>query len=358
MDKTLIEQGNACYTKKDYKSAITFFSQAIEVSPTAANYGHRAVAYMAGKDYLTALEDNNISVEADPKYVKGYLRAAQCYCAVSDYASAIDAYEVVLKMKPKNKTAKEAIKKLKELLDIMPNAERAIKYGNLQPAYNMLTKAIQIDPNNLYIAPELLYKRAGVLLRLHKITDAIEDTFLATDIDEHCLQALQKRATLFSKLELFEDTVECLETLWNIDPSPENTRMLNDARKNCKSASSCYSILDVEHTATKDEIKKAYHKLSLQYHPDKHSESSEAIQVEAENKMKDINMAYEVLSDPETRKRYDARREPDVKVERYKRSKRKHEHLLCDCGCGSNKYMCSSWLRRQKTMMKFEKYIV
>lgn len=63
-----------------------------------------------------------------------------------------------------------------------------------------------------------------------------------------------------------------------------------------------YEILGVSNTATTDEIKKSYRKLALQYHPDK-----TAGDVALEEKFKEIAEAYEVLSDEEKRKRYDAK---------------------------------------------------
>ena len=66
-----------------------------------------------------------------------------------------------------------------------------------------------------------------------------------------------------------------------------------------------YKILGVENTATEDEIKKAYRKLALRYHPDHQQGKSDAEKKEAEDKFKDINEAYEVLSNSEKRQQYD-----------------------------------------------------
>ncbi len=60
-----------------------------------------------------------------------------------------------------------------------------------------------------------------------------------------------------------------------------------------------YEILGVSKNATTDELKKAYRKLALQYHPDKGGGK------ENEAKFKEINEAYSVLSDPQKRKAYD-----------------------------------------------------
>jgi curved DNA-binding protein len=61
-----------------------------------------------------------------------------------------------------------------------------------------------------------------------------------------------------------------------------------------------YKILGVERSASKDEIKRAYRKLAMKTHPDKNPGDTKA-----EDRFKEINEAYQVLSDPEKRSRYD-----------------------------------------------------
>ncbi|MBR1376141.1 MAG: molecular chaperone DnaJ [Cardiobacteriaceae bacterium] len=62
-----------------------------------------------------------------------------------------------------------------------------------------------------------------------------------------------------------------------------------------------YAILGVARGASADEIKKAYRKLSMKWHPDRNPDNKE----EAEKKFKEINKAYEILSDQEKRQIYD-----------------------------------------------------
>ena len=64
-----------------------------------------------------------------------------------------------------------------------------------------------------------------------------------------------------------------------------------------------YEVLGVAKTATEDEIKSAYRKLARKYHPDVNPGDKSA-----EEKFKEINEAYEVLSDADKRKKYDALR--------------------------------------------------
>ena len=64
-------------------------------------------------------------------------------------------------------------------------------------------------------------------------------------------------------------------------------------------AKSLYETLEVNEGASADEIKKAYRKLARKYHPDVNKDK------DAEEKFKEINAAYEVLSDPQKKQQYD-----------------------------------------------------
>ena len=61
-----------------------------------------------------------------------------------------------------------------------------------------------------------------------------------------------------------------------------------------------YEVLGVPKTATQDEVQRAYRKLARQHHPDVSKDPG------AEDRFKEISEAYDVLSDPQTRRRYDA----------------------------------------------------
>ena len=61
-----------------------------------------------------------------------------------------------------------------------------------------------------------------------------------------------------------------------------------------------YQTLGVNKSATGDEIKKAFRKLAVKYHPDRNPDNKAA-----EERFKEISEAYEILSDPEKRQKYD-----------------------------------------------------
>ena len=64
-----------------------------------------------------------------------------------------------------------------------------------------------------------------------------------------------------------------------------------------------YKVLEVSETASQEEIKKSYRKMSLMYHPDKNNGN-----LEAEAKFKKINEAYQTIGDEVERQKYDATR--------------------------------------------------
>ena len=88
-----------------------------------------------------------------------------------------------------------------------------------------------------------------------------------------------------------------------------------------------YEVLGVQKNASKEEIKNAYRKLALQYHPDRNKEPS------AEGKFKELSEAYAVLSDDEKRKRYDVYGHVGAE-EAFRGSEANFEEIFRDAGFG------------------------
>jgi molecular chaperone DnaJ len=88
-----------------------------------------------------------------------------------------------------------------------------------------------------------------------------------------------------------------------------------------------YDVLGVQKNASKEDIKNAYRKLALQYHPDRNKEPG------AEEKFKELSEAYAVLSDDEKRKRYDIYGHVGAE-EAFRGSEANFEEIFRDAGFG------------------------
>ena len=62
-----------------------------------------------------------------------------------------------------------------------------------------------------------------------------------------------------------------------------------------KSADNAYKILEIDKSATDEEVKKAYRTMAKKYHPDRVNTENEAIKKGAEEKFKEVQKAYEII---------------------------------------------------------------
>ncbi|KAK0764598.1 hypothetical protein N5P37_002064 [Trichoderma harzianum] len=142
--------------------------------------------------------------------------------------------------------------------------------------------------------------------------------------DKYCDEAVQlnedsfwgqlHRAKTLLKKEEFEAAIQTLENAANAHPDKRDkiNPLLNKAQIELKRSKTkdYYKVLGVAHDADERQIKSAYRKASKQFHPDKAVKSGMSKE-EAEKKMAGINEAYEVLSDPELRARFDRGDDPN-----------------------------------------------
>jgi DnaJ homolog subfamily C member 3 len=132
-------------------------------------------------------------------------------------------------------------------------------------------------------------------------------------LDENSLYGLLHKAKTQQAAESFEAAVRTLEQAGEAHPDQGNllNPLLNEARVKLKRSKTkdYYKVLGVAHDADDRQIKSAYRKLSKQHHPDKAAKQG-INKDEAEKKMQGINEAYEVLSKPELRERFDRGDDP------------------------------------------------
>ena len=140
---------------------------------------------------------------------------------------------------------------------------------------------------------------------------ALADCDQAVILDgDHQSDAYLRRAELCMRLQKYELAVHDYEHVVRMEPDDLRVKKLlmdaNDALDGCKNY---YRIVGVERDASEDDIKKAYRKRALHFHPDRHPGATEQQRQGFEKEFKELGQAYGVLSDPVKKSRYDNEQE-------------------------------------------------
>lgn len=134
----------------------------------------------------------------------------------------------------------------------------------------------------------------------------------ALELNPHSLHGLLNQAQRQLDDDDFEAAVRTLETAKEHHQHQKIQEQLHKAHMLLKRSKQkdYYKVLGVDRDADERQIKKAYRKLSKLYHPDKASANNLSPE-EAQKKMAAVNEAYEVLSDPELKQRFDNGDDPN-----------------------------------------------
>jgi DnaJ family protein C protein 3 len=136
------------------------------------------------------------------------------------------------------------------------------------------------------------------------------ETALATNPNSEYGQLSKAKAHLDA--EEYDAAINVLTAAHEQHQTPAVTEMLNEAKMLLRRSQQkdYYKVLGVSRDADERDIKRAYRKLTMQFHPDKASVHG-IPKEEAQSRMSAINEAYETLSDPELRARVDRGDDPN-----------------------------------------------
>ncbi|XP_048577140.1 serine/threonine-protein phosphatase 5 [Nematostella vectensis] len=110
-------KANGYFKEGNYNSAITFYTQAIELkADVPAYYGNRSFCYLKTEYYGLALADANKAIQLDRKYIKGYYRRATANMALGKFKLSLKDYEMVVKFHPSDKDAKAKYTECKKIV--------------------------------------------------------------------------------------------------------------------------------------------------------------------------------------------------------------------------------------------------
>jgi DnaJ family protein C protein 3 len=135
----------------------------------------------------------------------------------------------------------------------------------------------------------------------------------ALTLNEHSLYGLLSRAQAHMRAENFDAAISDYNTAKEHHPGAQQiSKLLQNAQIELKRSKTkdYYKVLGLTRDADELQIKSAYRKMVKQHHPDK-AHKQGITKEEAEKKMAAVNEAYEVLSDPELKSRYDRGDDPN-----------------------------------------------
>ena len=104
--------GNAEFKKGNYAKAISFYSQALEISPSEQILSNRAASYIAVKEYKKALDDCKAAIRINPDFARTYKRLFKAHLALGNIDPAKEALEQAVALDPNdasNKKDQEAL---------------------------------------------------------------------------------------------------------------------------------------------------------------------------------------------------------------------------------------------------------
>lgn len=242
-----------------------------------------------------------------------FLRGRALYLT-GDHAQASNHFKRVLQLDPDHKDARLNFKQLKKMEAEKTKANDSFKRGRMAEAIESYTACLELDPKNSAFNAKLLCNRATAKLRLKQFGGVLEDCDACLKLDERYYKALLRKSSALQGLERFEEAVKVAETAAELCPEQrdvsEAVREAQVALKKSKRVNP-YKLLKITPDASERDIKKAYRRAALEWHPDKQTGKTDEEKVHAEKKFKDISNAYAVLSDAQKKARYDAGHDMD-----------------------------------------------
>jgi DnaJ family protein C protein 7 len=239
---------------------------------------------------ISMLRENNQDPDA-------LLLRAQAYYGQGDNDQALKYLKMCLGLDPDNKIAIKLLRLVQKLVRTKEGGNNAFKARDYKRAVDLYTQALEIDPNNKDMNSKLLQNRAQAHVNLKDYDSAIEDCTQALRLDPSYTKAQKIRAKANGAAGNWEEAIKDYKNVAENNPAEKGIQEdIRNAEFELKKAQrkDYYKILGVSKDATDNDIKKAYRRLAIQYHPDKNRDEENT-----DDKFKEIGEAYETLIDPQ-----------------------------------------------------------
>ncbi|CAN0157344.1 unnamed protein product [Ectocarpus sp. 12 AP-2014] len=239
---------------------------------------------------------------------------ARCLYLMGNLDSAIKHLQEAARQDPDNSEYRGLIKKYKLMESTKEAGNKAFKANDLEGAIGSWGEALTVDKTNKSFNSKLYCNRAAAYAKLSKHQEAVVEASRALSDDPTYTKAFERRAASLYDMggvENLEAACRDYEKLMDMVPDEKQREIQGKIRKTKAAVKQAkrkdyYKLLGVSRSADDAEIKKAYRKAALKYHPDRQSSKTDEEKEQAGKVFRDIAEAYEVLSDPTKKGRYDS----------------------------------------------------
>lgn len=246
------------------------------------------------------------------------LYRAYCLQHMGNLDDAIKHIKQILSGDPDNSEALKFFKVLKALGRKKEEADGFYKLRDFDKAVEKYAEALELKGCMGLYRAKLYFNRACANANLRDHPKVVQDCSNALELDSEYVKAILRRAGSYLIIGGEDECHKAMrdyESIMNLAEKRGDEAQMKEMKKKLREAQVAlkrskqkdfYKMLGVGRDATESEIKKSYRKSALKWHPDRHANSSEEEKVEAEKTFRDINLAYEVLSDPQKKQKYDS----------------------------------------------------
>ncbi|KAL9274146.1 DnaJ protein P58IPK-like protein [Drosera capensis] len=293
--KSALETASSLLDSGEFKKALEYVDKVVLVfSPACPKAKLLRVKLLLGtQDYSRVISETGYILKEDENNLEALFLRGRAYYYLADHDVAQRHYQKGLRLDPEHSALKKTYFALKTLLKKTKSAEDNYSKGKLRVAAEDYKAAIALDPHHVAHNVHLHLGLCKVSVKLGRGKEALDSCTEALKIDPELVEALHQRGEAKLLTEDWEGAIEDIKAALQKSPQDMNLQeALMRAEKALKMSKrkDWYKILGVSKTASIAEIKRAYKKLALKWHPDKNTENRE----EAENKFREIAAAYEV----------------------------------------------------------------
>ena len=308
-----IQAGERAFFEHRYSDAVRAYSNALQFVEDGSDllWPKAQSLYNLG-DYYGVVSDTAKLLKLQSQHLDALHLRGMAFYRLGEHEQAVLHYREALKSDPEHQQCKASHRLVKKLEKAKLKGDEALEKGQIDGAIEQYTKARTMDPEHMVFNRKVHLNLIRAYSKKGEHTMAIQQANAYIQEDEQSIEGWWALGEAQQMADQYEDAVRSFQKAQEL--APKDSDLAKEAESKLKEAhvalkqskeKNYYKILGVARTASSKEIKSAYRKLALQWHPDKVEAGDEEAKRVAEKKFHDIGEAYEVLSSDELRGKYD-----------------------------------------------------